>query len=120
MLSRSSCTQVVWQQMVVGTEETPPDLPPGYWFWRVSSMPAADVWTSAWLFRVRRRLPDYAPLVNTAAEPFNDFNGDGYPDAIVGGTIVFGGAGTPSSQAVGPADTSSTLPAPHARRRPER
>ena len=39
--------------------------------------------------------PTYAPLVDTVAERFNDFNGDGCPDAVVevggGLCIYFGG-----------------------------
>jgi FG-GAP-like repeat len=75
-----------------GVEATPPvDLPPGYWFWRARPEGGDDhSWTRTWLFRVRRRAPGYAPLANTTAEPFSDYNGDGYPDfAINAGTTTY-------------------------------
>ncbi len=39
--------------------------------------------TSPWVFRVRRRAAGYAPVANTAVEPFADYNGDGYPDVAI-------------------------------------
>lgn len=79
------CAQVIWETTTDASELTPTaDLPPGYWFWRVEA-PAAKypAWSAPWLFRVRRRAPGYAPIANTAAEPFADYNGDGYPDVVV-------------------------------------
>jgi hypothetical protein len=109
-----ACTQVFWEQVVAGAEVTPDVLPTGYWFWRARSVgPTDGGWTSAWEFRVRHRSPAYAPQVNTAAEPFNDFNGDGYPDVMVGEEIIFGGAsGVPVVEAVAPTDSFLTLPFP--------
>jgi hypothetical protein len=78
-----------------GGESFPPvNLPPGYWFWRARAIRegVAGEWTATWLFRVRRRSEGYTPAVGTAAEPFADFNGDGFPDVLVGGSIYFGGA----------------------------
>jgi hypothetical protein len=88
--------QIVFGAQGSGTV-SPIRLPPGYWFWRARPDGRDDnSWTRTWLFRVRPRAPDYAPLANTAAEPFSDYNGDGYPDfAINAGTttyIYLGGA----------------------------
>jgi hypothetical protein len=86
-----ACTEVVWEGTTDASEVAPTiDLAPGYWFWRVEAPSAAyPHWTAPWLFRVRRRAPDYAPAANTAAEPFADYNGDGYPDAAVSGDGQF-------------------------------
>ena len=46
------------------------------------------------MFRVRRRSPADTPLANTAVEPFADYNGDGFPDAVVYGpqtSVYLGG-----------------------------
>ena len=89
-----ACTQVIDAITSDGTEATPSgDLPPGYWFWRARA--AGGAWTPAWLLRVRRRFPGYAPQANTASDTFSDFNGDGYPDVAVAGSrpaIYLGGA----------------------------
>ncbi len=97
-----ACSQIWWQTTVTGDDAIPSgDLSPGYWFWRARPAGTSDAaWTSAWLFRVRRRAPEYAPLVNTSAELFNDFNGDGYPDVVLHGqsvvSIYLGGPAGPS------------------------
>jgi hypothetical protein len=85
-----ACTQVVWQTTIDAGQLSPTvDLAPGYWFWRAKLTGHPDsAWTSAWLFRVRRRAPGYAPLANTAVEPFADYNGDGFPDAVVYGPQI--------------------------------
>jgi hypothetical protein len=82
------CSQVIWQTTTAATQAAPDaDLPPGYWFWRARSAAQPDAsWTAPWLFRVRRRAAGYAPLANTAVEPFADYNGDGYPDTVLGPT----------------------------------
>src|SRR5206468_53011 len=108
------CTLVVWQATVMGVPATPTfDLAPGYWFWR--ARPAGrddDSWTSAWVFRVRVHRPLYAPIVNTVAEPFDDFNGDGYPDLLIGQAIVFGGPGAPSVQVDGASPVTFPISTP--------
>jgi hypothetical protein len=110
-----ACSQVIWQQTVAGRDVTPPDLPPGYWFWRAraTESTAREAWTSAWVFRVRHRAPNYAPLVDTVAERFNDFNGDGCPDAVVevggGLSVYFGGSSPLPPQMIIPPDGSSTI-----------
>jgi hypothetical protein len=91
-----ACTGIVADFDADGAEATPPAaLLPGYWFWRARAAGTTD-WTRPWLFRVRRRAPGYAPIANTAAEPFSDYNGDGYPDFAVqeptAAMIYFGGA----------------------------
>lgn len=111
-----ACSQISWQTTVLGNDAIPSgDLPPGYWFWRARPAGTSDAaWTSAWLFRVRRRAPEYAPLVNTSAELFDDFNGDGYPDVVLHGervvSIYLGSPAGPSPanfvSAVGAFDTS--------------
>jgi hypothetical protein len=86
------CAQVIAQFTNFGSEAAPPaDLPPGYWFWRARTAGTPDnSWTAPWLFRVRRRFAGYAPVANTAVEPFSDVNGDGYPDVAVAGVYLGG------------------------------
>ncbi|HVY41167.1 MAG TPA: VCBS repeat-containing protein [Polyangia bacterium] len=84
--SERTCAQPLLADSAAGTSFTPAtDIPPGYWFWRIRAQAGDAAWTAPWLFRVRRRSPDYRSIANTAAEPFSDYDGDGVPDAP-GGT----------------------------------
>ena len=91
------CRTVAADFLSAGSEATPPsDLPPGYWFWRLRPATGSEFdWTSPWLLRVRRRAPGYAPIANTAAAGFSDYDGDGYPDfamfADLAAYVYFGG-----------------------------
>lgn len=96
-----ACATVAWQTRVAcGAAAAPAsDLPAGYWFWRARPVAGDDSpWTPAWEFRVRAHRPPDAPVANTAAEPFEDFNGDGYPDVLLAQAIVFGGPSSPTVQ----------------------
>ena len=106
-----ACSSVLWQTTTGATQTAPDvDLPPGYWFWRARSADQPDAsWTWSWLFRVRRRAAGYAPLANTAAELFTDYNGDGFPDVVVRRTgndaqaeVLLGGPHGPSATRVIP------------------
>jgi hypothetical protein len=93
-----------------GGEASPPSaLAPGYYFWRLKAAGAAKFASPPWLFRVRRHTDGYAPAANTTAEPFADYDGDGYPDVIIyatGITIFRGGPGGPA------VDRDRTIPGP--------
>ena len=100
-----ACAQPVAAFMgVPGREATPPNaLAPGYYFWRVKANGAQTFPASTWMFRVRRHVDGYAPAANTAAEPFADYDGDGYPDVIIYGaniSLFRGGPGGPSADRV--------------------
>ncbi|HVT06531.1 MAG TPA: hypothetical protein VHO67_03700 [Polyangia bacterium] len=80
--SERTCAQPLLADSTTATSFAPAtDIPPGYWFWRIRPQAGDAGWTAPWLFRVRRRAPDYRPTANTAAEPFSDFDGDGVPDS---------------------------------------
>jgi hypothetical protein len=100
-----SCAQPVAAFMgVPGHEVTPPNaLAPGYYFWRLKAAGAQTFTSPPWLFRVRRHVDGYAPTANTAAEPFADHDGDGYPDVIIYAaniSLFRGGPGGPSADRV--------------------
>jgi hypothetical protein len=115
-------TPVATIQGASGGEAAPPSaLAPGYYFWRVKAAGAPTFASPPWLFRVRRHADGYAPAANTTAEPFADYDGDGYPDVIIyaaGITIFRGGPGGPAGDRVrtipGPSDYIAAIVPPGA------
>jgi hypothetical protein len=103
--SDPACAQVVAAFMgTPGHEATPPaPLAPGYYFWRLKANGAQTFSSPPWEFRVRRHVEGYTPTANTAAEPFADYDGDGYPDVIIYASNISmyrGGPGGPSPDRV--------------------
>ena len=118
-----ACAQPVASFMgVPGREVTPPSaLAPGYYFWRVKAAGAQTFTAAPWEFRVRRHVDGYAPAANTAAKPFADYDGDGYPDVIIYAaniSLFRGGPGGPSVDRVrqlpGPSEYTAAIVPPGA------